>query len=72
MKGDRIRDAVREPEVEDITAHLDWSKAVRGRHYIPRQKITVNIDEDMALYFNDDESVNAALRIIVDKALFPL
>ena len=71
MKGDRIRDAVRVEEEEDVTAHLDWSKAVRGRHHIPMREIPVTIDKDLSLFFSNSEDVNAVLRICVEKAIFP-
>ncbi len=68
MTSDRIRDRgkdEREHE-DDPTAHLDWSRAVRGRHYIrPRGPITVTIDEKLAMFFRDENSVNDALRLLI-------
>jgi hypothetical protein len=34
---DELDDESLEPEDEE-TKHLDWSKMVRGLHYIPREK----------------------------------
>jgi hypothetical protein len=66
MRGDRIRDRGRDEQEDDPTAHLDWSKAVRGRHYIrPRGPITVTIDEKLAMFFRDENAVDAALRLLI-------
>ena len=64
MRGDRIKDeAVPEPVETD---KLDWSKAVRGRHYIkPRGAITVRIEPVLAEFFKDERAVNDALRLLI-------
>jgi hypothetical protein len=66
MRGDRIRDHGVEKDEGDPTAHLDWSKAVRGRHYIkPRGPITVQIEPVLAEFFRDAFAVNEALRLLI-------
>lgn len=66
MRGDELRDRPIDEDDEDPTAHLDWSKAVRGRHYIkPRGPITVVIDEKLAMFFRDAYAVNEALRLLI-------
>jgi uncharacterized DUF497 family protein len=66
MRGDRIRDHGMEKEEEDITAHLDWKNAVRGRHYVkPRGPITVQIESKLAEFFRDQYAVNEALRLLI-------
>ena len=64
MRGDRIKDeAVPAPAESD---KLDWSKAVRGRHYIkPRGAITVRIEPVLAEFFRDERAVNDALRLLI-------
>lgn len=64
MRGDRIKDEPRPAPVE--SDKLDWSKAVRGRHYIkPRGSITVKIEPVLAEFFRDEEAVNDALRLLI-------
>lgn len=66
MRGDELRDKPKDEDDDDPTAHLDWSKAVRGRHYIkPRGPVTVEIDEKLAMFFCDAHAVNAALRLLI-------
>jgi len=66
MRGDELRDKGTSADDHDPTAHLDWSKAVRGRHYIPpRGPITVEIDEKLAMFFRDARAVNDALRLLI-------
>lgn len=66
MRGDRIRDHGVSKDDGDPTAHLDWSKAVRGRHYIkPRGPITVQIEPVLAEFFRDAFAVNEALRLLI-------
>ena len=66
MRGDEIRDRPIDDDDDDPTAHLDWSKAVRGRHYIkPRGPLTVTIDEKLAMFFRDEDAVNEALRLLI-------
>ncbi|MEO8380472.1 MAG: BrnT family toxin [Acidobacteriota bacterium] len=66
MRGDELRDKGIGEDEDDPTAHLDWSKAVRGRHYIrPRGPITVVIDEKLAMFFRDGHAVSEALRLLI-------
>jgi hypothetical protein len=58
-------------EGDEETKHLDWSKAVRGLHYIPRQKGTVTLDEDVYMIFRTSEEVNNALRILIKENRIP-
>ena len=74
MKGDRIRDREDSDEginFEDIPEIFDFSKGVRGRHYIPMSITRVSIADDVARYYNDDESVNTALRMLIDEGRAP-
>ena len=66
MKGDRIKD---EPPAEETDSDkLDWSKAVRGRHYVePRGPITVQIEPVLAEFFRDEAAVNDALRLLISE-----
>lgn len=65
MRGDELRDKGI-GEDDDPTAHLDWTRAVRGRHYIkPKGPITVEIDEKLAMFFRDAGAVNEALRLLI-------
>jgi hypothetical protein len=64
MRGDRIKDEAKPAPAE--SDKLDWTKAVRGRHYIkPRGSITVKIDPVLAEFFRDEDAVNNALRILI-------
>lgn len=67
MRGDEIRDRpIDDDDDDDPTAHLDWSKAVRGRHYIkPKGPITVRIEPILAEFFRDEYAVNEALRLLI-------
>jgi hypothetical protein len=66
MRGDRLRDRGVDKDDEDPTAHLDWSKAVRGRHSIkPRGPITVEVEPVLAEFFRDGNAVNDALRLLI-------
>ena len=66
MRGDEIRDKPLDEDDDDPSGHLDWSKAVRGRHTIPtRGPITVEIDEKLAMFFRDEWAVNEALRLLI-------
>lgn len=73
MRGDRIRDLDDEDKginLEDIP-EVDFSKGIRGRHYIPMSITRVSIADDVARYYNDDESVNAALRELIAEGRAP-
>jgi len=58
------------PEDEE-TKHLDWSKMVRGLHYIPREKGTAVLDEDVYGIFRTSEEVNNALRMLISENRIP-
>ena len=68
MRGDRLRDRGIDKDEQDPTAHLDWSNAVRGRHYIkPRGPITVEIEPVLAEFFHTEAAVNDALRLLISE-----
>lgn len=69
MRGDRIYDKS-VVEAEDIP-ETDFTNAIRGLHWIPRALVRVSVDEDVARYFPDDESVNAALRMLIAEGRAP-
>lgn len=73
MRGDRIRDeAILMDDDPYNTSRLDWSKAVRGRHYIkPRGPITVEIDPVVAEYFRDAAAIDKALRQLICEGRAP-
>ncbi len=66
MRGDAIRDrGVEELNLEDFP-EVDFTNAVRGRHYMPlRGVLRVSIDEHAARHFRDDDAVNDALRRLI-------
>jgi hypothetical protein len=60
-----------EPEDDDdMQPEYDFSGAVRGKYYERYQQGTnvVLLDPDVAQTFKDSESVNRALRLLVDLA----
>jgi len=63
-------DEALEPEDEE-TIHFDWSKAVRGLHYIPREKGSAILDEDVYGIFRTSEEVNNALRMLIKENRIP-
>lgn len=65
-----IFDEPMEPGDEE-TSHLDWSKAVRGLHYIPREKGSATLDEDVYGIFRTSEEVNNALRMLIREGRIP-
>jgi uncharacterized DUF497 family protein len=65
-----IYDEPMEPGDEE-TMHLDWSKMVRGLHYIPREKGTAILDEDVYGIFRTSEEVNNALRMLIKEGRIP-
>ena len=76
MRKDELRDrpATEENEninFEDIPEITDFSGFVRGLHYIPMTVTRVSIADDVAPYFPDDESVNTALRQLIDEGRAP-
>ena len=76
MRGDEIRDRPVDDSdeninFEDIPEIFDFSKGIRGLHYIPMTVTRVSIADDVAPYFPDDESVNTALRQLIDEGRAP-
>jgi len=65
-----IYDEPREPGSEE-TIDFDWDTAVRGRHFIPREKGTVTLDEDVYGIFRTSEEVNNALRMLISEGRIP-
>lgn len=58
------------PEDDDLEPEYDFSGAVRGKYYERYQQGTnvVLLDPDVAQAFRDAESVNRALRLLLDLA----
>lgn len=58
------------PEDDDLEPEYDFSGAVRGKYYERYQQGTnlVLLDPDVAQAFKDSESVNRALRLLLDLA----
>lgn len=59
-----------EPEDDDVQPEYDFSGAVRGKYYERYRQGTnvVLLDRDVAQAFKDSESVNRALRLLLDLA----
>jgi hypothetical protein len=59
-----------ESEDDDLEPEYDFSGAVRGKYYQRYQQGTnvVLLDADVAQAFKDSESVNRALRLLLDLA----
>lgn len=59
-----------EPEDDDLLPEYDFSSGVRGKYYERYQQGTnvVLLDPDVAEAFKDSESVNRALRFLLDLA----
>ena len=57
-------------DIDDMEPEYDFSNAVRGKHYQSYQQGTnvILLDSDLAEIFKDSESVNHALRMLVDIA----
>ena len=60
----------REAEGDDLLPEYDFSNAVRGKYYQRYQEGTnvILLDPDVAETFKDSESVNRALRLLVNLA----
>ena len=69
-RDDELDDEPLKPEDEEAK-HFDWSKAVRGLHYIPREKGTAVLDEDVYGIFRTSEEVNNALRMLIRENRIP-
>jgi hypothetical protein len=56
------------PEANELRPEYDFSSAVRGKHYKAYQEGTnvVLLDPDIAKVFKDSESVNHALRMLLE------
>ena len=56
------------PEANDLRPEYDFSGAVRGKHYKAFREGTnvVLLDPDIAKVFKDSESVNHALRMLLE------
>jgi hypothetical protein len=67
----RKEDAMNQgPEDDDLLPEYDFTGAVRGKYY-ERYKQGTNVvllDPDVAQAFKDSESVNRALRLLLDLA----
>ena len=59
-------------KAETDLSRYDWSKAERGRHLerARRSLAPVLLDPEIVAHFESPEAINAALRAIVDAALF--
>ena len=59
-----------EPEVDVFLPEYDFSGAVRGKHYERYRQGTnvILLDADVAEAFKHSESVNRALRLLLDLA----
>lgn len=59
-----------EPEDDDMLPEYDFSGAVRGKYYERYRQGTnvVLLEPDVARAFKDSESVNRALRLLLDIA----
>lgn len=58
------------PDPDELRPEYDFSGAVRGKHYAQYRAGTnvVCLDSDVAEVFKDSESVNRALRLLLDLA----
>lgn len=59
-----------EPDDDDLLPEYDFSGAVRGKYYERYRQGTnvVFLEPDVAQAFKDSESVNRALRLLLDLA----
>ena len=59
-----------DPEDDDLLPEYDFSNAVRGKYYEKYHQGTnvVLLDPDVARAFKSSESVNRALRLLLDLA----
>ena len=57
-------------DIDDMRPEYDFSGGVRGTHYVQCQagSNVVLLDADVAKVFKDSESVNRALRMLVELA----
>lgn len=55
---------------DDLRTEYDFSAGIRGKHHQQYQSGTnvVFLDADVAMAFKDSESVNQALRLLLDLA----
>ena len=66
-----FRDGHEDPIDTSDIPETDFTNAVRGLHWIPMGIVRVSIDEDVAKFYRDDESVNAALRMLIAEGRAP-
>ena len=76
MRGDEIRDRPIDDSDEtinfdDIPEIFDFSKGIRGLHYIPMTVTRVSIADDVAEVFRTDNDVNDALRLLINEGRLP-
>ena len=84
ITGKELRIELASTELIDARAHeareffarvldfdFDWDTAVRGRHFIPLEKGTVTLDEDVYGIFRTSEEVNNALRMLISEGRIP-
>ena len=59
-----------DPEEDDLQPEYDFSNAVRGKYYQRYQEGSnvILLDADVARTFKDSESVNRALRLLLELA----
>ena len=59
-----------EPENDDLEPEYDFSEAERGKYYRRYRQGTnvILLDPDVAKAFKDSDSVNRALRLLLDLA----
>ena len=70
-KSENIMSLQTQPkDSDDMRPEYDFSQGVRGKHYKAYQAGTnvVFLDSDVACVFTDSESVNRALRLLLDLA----
>jgi len=58
------------PEADEMRAEYDFSRGVHGKHHEAYREGTnvVLLDPEVAQVFRDSESVNRALRMLIDLA----
>jgi hypothetical protein len=71
MATKRIHDRHEAPIDTSDIPEMDFTNAVRGRHWIPMGIVRVSIDEDVAKYYASDETVNDALRMLIAEGRAP-
>lgn len=67
---DRIQDRAAVAS-DDLLPEYDFSRGVRGKHYIPGTTLIVQLDTDVADQYETPEQVNDALRILIAEGRIP-